>query len=301
MINCLAFAGNTIVVVAFFRSPSLQTPTNIFIVALSISDIIMSVFPMPLTAGAVITGAWSYGGTLCHIQGYLVHVLAFISIEIMALTAINRYCKTLQPSQYSKLFKDSYSAYYIIVVCAVSCGILAVTIFPEPSESFVFHPGKLICVRLYSSLAASRVYTAALSVMFIVTPAAIIIFCYAKVLLALHRHSTKIQCRYNPRGRGSVRFDTNTNSSESRQSLVVVRPDIVITRTLVITVICFFVCWVPCFLIDVVDVTIAHALDRRVYLAYTCLAYMSSACNPLVYGIHNPAFRKGFLNFLKCG
>ena len=64
-------------------------------------------------------------------------------------------------------------------------------------------------------------------------------------------------------------------------------------------VIAFFLCWIPCIVIDLVDISRDDWFDRRVYLAYTYFAYTSSAINPIIYGIMNRSFRVEYLKFLR--
>ncbi|KFZ49185.1 D(3) dopamine receptor [Antrostomus carolinensis] len=73
------------------------------------------------------------------------------------------------------------------------------------------------------------------------------------------------------------------------------------TQMLAIVLGAFIVCWLPFFLIHILN---AHCLSCHVppglYSASTWLGYMNSALNPIIYTTFNTDFRKAFLKILCC-
>ena len=60
----------------------------------------------------------------------------------------------------------------------------------------------------------------------------------------------------------------------------------------------FSLFWIPIILIDIVDAIQGRwSFPREAYLTYTCLALISSAINPLIYGVLNTNFRKEYQLF----
>lgn len=285
-INVTALFGNTLLCIAFFKNNHLRSVTNILVLTLGISDIIMSLLPMPLSEGSLITGKWIFGAHLCHIQGFLVHFLAFFSLQIMALTAVNRYFRVMKPDLCRKIFTPGYTTMMIISASLLSFGILASIMFGQHGNLFVFHPGKAICVNLYRTITSSQVYTIVSCFTFVFLPAVIITWCYIKVFKAIRRHFRRLAER-----------------KVSTTSLGSLKPaEIIVTRTVFVIMLAFFLCWIPCIVIDFVDIMQSRDewFDRRVYLAYTYFAYTSSAINPFIYGVMNRSFRLEFLKLFKC-
>lgn len=283
-INITALFGNILLCIAFFKNNHLRSVTNILVLSLAISDIVMSLIAMPLSEASLIAGKWTFGAHLCHVQGFLVHFLAFFSLQMMALTAVNRYFRVIKPDCYKKIFTPGYTTLMIIFASLLSFGILASITFGQHGNLFVFHPGKAICVNLYRSLLSSQVYTIFSCVAFVFLPALVIIWCYTKVFRAIRRHFRRLAAR--------------KTSSASLNSL---NPaEIVVTRTVFVIVLAFFICWIPCIVVDFVDIMRDEWFDRRVYLAYTYFAYTSSAINPFIYGVMNRSFRLEFLKLLRC-
>ncbi|XP_068815227.1 D(3) dopamine receptor [Struthio camelus] len=73
------------------------------------------------------------------------------------------------------------------------------------------------------------------------------------------------------------------------------------TQMLAIVLGAFIVCWLPFFLIHILN---AHCTSCRVppglYSASTWLGYVNSALNPIIYTTFNTDFRKAFLKILCC-
>lgn len=293
-INLLALFGNSMVVIAFLSKPRLRNITNTFIIALCMSDIVMALFPMPLSVGALMLGEWPFSGVTCTIQGFMVTFLAFISLQIMALTAINRYYKIKKPIKCSAVFKIRNTVLMILAACVVSLGVSISIIFTANDDVFAFHPGKIICVPISLNMTYSLIYTTVSSVFFVILPAAVIVICYSKVFTKLKHHNQRFHNRI-----GQVQ-DTDPVAITMRRESQLSRLEVLISRTLFGTVLGFFICWIPCFGIDIADVMIRDALDRRVYLVYMYLAYTSSAINPIIYGMLNPSFRREFCNVFSC-
>lgn len=284
LINITAIVGNTVLGISFYQNGLLRSVTNELVLALVGSDILMSLVAMPLSEGSLIAGEWIFGSNLCHIQGFLVHFLAFFSLQIMALTAVNRYYRVMRPYLYKKIFTPGQTGLMIMAAGLFSFSILASITFGQQGNLFVFHPGKAICVSLHRSVRSSQVYTIFSGIAFVFLPAFIIIWCYFQVFKAIRKHFRRLAER-----------KINSNSLSSLNSA-----EIIVTRTVCVIVIAFFLCWIPCLVIDFVDIMRDDWFNRRVYLAYAYFAYTSSAINPFIYGVMNRSFRKQFSKMLKC-
>lgn len=64
-LNILSLIGNIMVCIAVYRNTRLRTSTNIYIVALAISDLLSAIFIMPFAAGVLISGRWPFSENFC--------------------------------------------------------------------------------------------------------------------------------------------------------------------------------------------------------------------------------------------
>lgn len=77
--------------------------------------------------------------------------------------------------------------------------------------------------------------------------------------------------------------------------------EIKITHTLFMIVACVQICWVPVLAIDIADrVHGMWTFPREVYVAYSFLATLNSALNPVILVLRNRNFRREYFKVLRC-
>ena len=145
-------------------------------------------------------------------------------------------------------------------------------------NKMVFHPSKFFCC-IPIKKSAFLAYGIPL---YIGIPTCVIIYSYLRIFTTVHHHNSNFHLHGNP------------------ISLVHVE-EVKVTRTIFVIVVLFSLCWIPVFTIDLVDTTSQRwTFPPEAYVAYTFLATISSALNPLIYGVFNESFRKTYLKVLRC-
>ena len=133
-----------------------------------------------------------------------------------------------------------------------------------------------------NSFSCNNIFTAYGIPLYIEIPTIIIVYCYLSIFKTVRTHNNNIQFSRNPVSAANVE-------------------EIKVTRTLFVMVVFFNLCWIPILLIDIVDsIQTRWTFSREVYVAYTFLAHISSALNPLIYGVLNRNFRTDYLKLLCC-
>ena len=61
ILNALSLTGNILVCMSVYKNVRLRTTTNLYIIALAVSDLLSAVFVMPIGIGVLITGEWIFG------------------------------------------------------------------------------------------------------------------------------------------------------------------------------------------------------------------------------------------------
>ena len=284
IINLMALFGNILVCLIVYKNPRLQTVTFQYIFALAISDVTMAVFCMPLVWGVLLVGEWRYSREVCGVHGFAVLFLAFVSLQAIALLAFNRYCRVIKPWLFRKIFTKKFvvlSLLAVVVSAAFFLGLPLVTGWAY----FHFHSGKITCVLEFHHQAIDKIYTGILGLVIVVIPFGAITFCYTKVLLKVQKHRQRFQ---------SI---DSISAQSSRMSV----EEVNITKTLFAMVLGFTICWVPVFVIEFTDsATGNHSLPRRVYLLNVFLVSISSAINPVIYGVLNRTFRLEYYKMCPC-
>ena len=93
LMNVLSLVGNILVCVSVYRNRRLWTTTNLYIIALAISDLLSAVFVMPLGAGVLISSHWVFGEVLCQFHAFFSLFAIYVSPVTMGLTAVNRFVR----------------------------------------------------------------------------------------------------------------------------------------------------------------------------------------------------------------
>ncbi|CAD5217199.1 unnamed protein product [Bursaphelenchus okinawaensis] len=98
-IFCLSVIGNSVVVVVILQQRSMRSVTNIYLLNLALSDLLLSVVCMPPTLVSSLVYCWVFGDVLCKALAYLQPVVVTASAYTLAAIALERYyaiCKPLQ-------------------------------------------------------------------------------------------------------------------------------------------------------------------------------------------------------------
>lgn len=263
--------GNLSVFYATWRNPNLRTISNMFIVGLAVSDILMSLICMPLSLMTLIHGKWMYNSTVCHIHGFGVFTLGLASLHMMALVSVNRYFCILKTSKYPRLFHKRRTLLYICLVWTNALtGSLPPFFFKVGGYSF--QPGKAMCLYEFE---ANIPFTAFIEICYIGIPLTLIVFCYSSVFKTVY-HNNRV-------------FASKEASADELRAHV---RETKITKTLAAVFLGFASCWMPVSVIDYIDaINGKPVLARQVYLAYGFLVYISSTINPIIYAITSRSFR----------
>ena len=88
-LNITGFIGNSLVCIAAYKHLNLRS--NLYIIALAVSDLLVATIEMPLTSSTLIVGKWDFGNALCQIQGFVAEFTYYVTPATLSLIAFNRY------------------------------------------------------------------------------------------------------------------------------------------------------------------------------------------------------------------
>ncbi|EDO45454.1 predicted protein [Nematostella vectensis] len=272
-------SGNTFVCCAIWRNPRLRTISNMFVVALAVSDTSMGVLCMPFTFGTLVSGGWVFGKSFCYVHGFTGMTLALASIYTMSLISVNRYFCIVKPAKYQELFKKRRTVLYILGVWTIAF-IGSIPPFFLDDEGYGFQPGKAMCLYKFET---NLTFTIFIECVYIACPILLIGYCYSSVFREVYR-TNKV-------------FAPNPQSTDQLRAHI---QETKITKTLAIVFLGFSLCWVPASIIDTLGSFSGEPpFERPVYLAYTYLAMISSLINPVIYGVTSRAFRQEYKAMFK--
>ena len=280
VLNIAALLLNAFLCWAVYNNHRLRRVTNIYVLALAVTDLLTASLVMPFMCSVSVNGRWISSWFACQFQGYWCVVLAYTAQLMFPLTAINRYVRVRHPRIYLKLFVKKYILISIAIVSI--CALCAPLPYLVRGHKFAFHPGMMIC--FYTIENAREKQALYRIVFFTILPMLIVTYCYLRIYSLVKRHAKHLQNVEAPA--------TMPNNKLSLE-------DIVMTKTLFAIIVAFFVCWTPLYIITSIDT--AHGkfrLPRQAYFFATYVVGLSSIANPIIFGYMNATFREECKNVI---
>ena len=145
-LNIISLLGNILVCLSVHRNNRLRTTTNLYIIALAVTDLIAATLVMPPATGVLITGRWPFGETACQIHAYFSLFAVYVSPVTMGLTALNRYTRICKSDQQYNLF---FSKKKSLIFLGFSWTFVALCILiPRLTglQEFYFVPSYAVCL-----------------------------------------------------------------------------------------------------------------------------------------------------------
>lgn len=155
VINVTAFLGNLSVCCVVYRNQTLRTIPNMFVLALALSDILISTCNMPFSIVTLLRGEWIFESHFCRFHGVTFFMFSMVSLHTMGIIAVSRYYCVVKPHKYPMLFsKRKILAYISIVWFAALVGITPPLLF----DGYRFKPGQAVCMYAFETNVAFTVF-----------------------------------------------------------------------------------------------------------------------------------------------
>ena len=287
-LNILSIIGNSLVCLAVYRNRDLRSTTNVYIIALAVSDLSVAMIEMPLASATLIIGRFDFGFALCQLQGFIGPFATYVTPATMGLTAFNRYMRIVKGNSYNKIFSPCRSK---IWVCCLWMSLALYLLIGRLTGwlNIGFIPGYAVCAFTYPTAASQIVqYTIMVGVLFFI-PLCIGIFSYFKIFFKTSQHQQIVV--------QSLQNSTNGNNSTAMGSTV---KEINISRVLLHVGTAFLCCWIPFWALGLWKRFSPETCPRIVELLVTFFRFLSSTINPFIYTFNNNDFRKEFRKLLCC-
>ena len=285
ILNVLSLTGNTLVCISVYKNVRLRTTTNLYIIALAVSDLLSAAFVMPLGTAVLIAGEWRFGVIICQLHAFFSLFVIYVSPVTMGLTAVNRYVRMCKSNeQYRRLFSASKSRALLAVVWTfVAC----YTLIPRLAglQAYEFVPGYAQCSIAHLSEAGKMIHYGIVLTLFFLLPLISTVISYTKVAKMIRQHKTGASLAIQRRER----------------SLSISAHEINVSKSLFTVVFAFMICWIPFWVIVILRrFRIVTKMPRNVELLCMFLLYFSNTINPFIYAGMNHLFKREFRKMIFC-
>lgn len=298
LVFLVGILSNGLVVYVIGRSSEVRVKSvaSYYIWNLAVADLFLSL-TLPLFCYSTLTSDWPFGSVTCKASYALRESNKFVGVLLLVALSVDRYAATFYNLGLLRTIQVGKR------VCVLSWASALVLTAPywlyAGTVSTDDGPSALHSCRLFWKFAAMRAWILFQFFVGFVAPLAAIFLCYLGLWLRLR----KLQ------GGGRSR------------ATAIKRPGRTMTRMTLIAAVTFLFTHLPYYVMELVNGAKGEALqsspgssaadamdsvpshEKRLFVALTfaskLLVYMSSCCNPLIYGFLNKNYRKLFVDSLR--
>ncbi|KAM3930891.1 trace amine-associated receptor 4-like [Leptodactylus fuscus] len=278
----LTIVGNIMVIISVSHFRQLHTPTNFLILSLATADFLLGLTVMPYSMMRSITACWYFGDLFCKLHSCIHMTLCTSSIFHLFFIAVDRYYAICQPLHYSRKITISVIGSYVFVSWSVPCLYsFGLVLSSMNTEGYDKQETLVPCIGS-CSLAFNKIWGIISTLLCFFIPGSLMIGIYIHIFSVAKKQVKSINCIPN-----SV-----TQKKSSKKTLLNAENKAARTLSLVMGV--FILCWLPFFTLTVADPFINFLISDDIYNTVLWLGYFNSACNPVIYGLFYPWFKKSF-------
>ncbi|XP_030287605.1 trace amine-associated receptor 13c-like [Sparus aurata] len=273
--------GNSLVILSICHFKQLHSPTNVLILSLALVDLLVAVIVMPFSATRTVHGCWFYGDTFCHLHVSFELFLTTLSIFHLICIAVDRHQAICNPLHYSRKITITVAVMMVCVSWALAAVYAYGVLYSKANVA-----GLEELMASIKCLGGCFVYFNPLwgmlsSALCFFFPCTIMVCLYTQIFIVAEQHVRKIGDKNNcsnDRGRGGL-----IKHSESKAA-----------KTLSIVLGVFIFCWMPLFVQFIIDPLTGFRIPAFLLEVLYWLGYFNSACNPIIYALFYPSFKKCF-------
>ncbi|XP_078119087.1 trace amine-associated receptor 13c-like [Sander vitreus] len=273
-ISLLTVALNLLVIISVSHFRQLHTPTNILLLSLAVSDLLVGLVLMP---GEILrkTSCWYFGDLACTLYTYVTVIIPVSSIGDIVLISVDRYLAICDPLHYTTKVTVNR-----IKFCVCLWWLYSV------SYSFLFVKDDLTQPGKYNSCHGACVlvidyFTGVIDlVLSFIVPVTVIITLYLRVFVvavsqarAMRSHITAVKLQHS--------VTPKAKKSELKAA-----------RNLGVLVVVFLMCLGPYYSVSLAGDSFVNDSSAS-YVLFVC--QFNSCLNPVIYAFFYPWFRKAVI------
>ena len=297
LIVLLTIVGNVLVVVAVIMNKKLRSVSNLFIVSLSLADLLVGTIVMIPAALIEIFQEWILAETFCSIWAGFDVMLSSASILNVCLISLDRYIAIMSPLRYKVLMTYRRA----LGMLAVAWGISVLASF-IPLQTGLHNPDlpSLTNLTLLTDVPMclfipSLIYVLIASTVTILLPITIALVLYYRVSQEAKRQACFVGLLIAP---SNMLLGTKIATKHIREPFTRKA-----TVTLGIIVGAYVVTWTPFLVTNIVD-AICRCVPPKLFGGFVWLGWCNSLINPIIYPLFMRDFRKvyitAFFKFCPC-
>nr|XP_032808466.1 free fatty acid receptor 4-like [Petromyzon marinus] len=294
LIFITSLVGNVTVLLIVFTTSYMRSTTCLLVTNLAVLDIVFTL-NIPAVVITRWSGSWILGKGLCKITLFNMSLCGFCSVLTMALISLDR-ARHILPPHVRAIRTRSQLFLSICVTWMLSClGALPLCIYFQV-KTFTFSGEEVhICTILWPTRGTSWSWLVVIFLGMLVVPSTVLTLNYRRIYKVARDSRIRVRQNVEPaRLNGGIRI----SFKEFR-----------LVKMLIILVISLYIMWVPIYIMlwlieadrELVNVyNWKPFLSSRAFLWVSTVTLTNSAINPVLYGVLNTQFRRGFKRYFCC-
>ncbi|XP_065666669.1 rhodopsin, GQ-coupled isoform X2 [Hydra vulgaris] len=279
-IMLLSFFGNVGMLIVFYRNDKLWNSTNMLIVNISLSGVLVTIFSMPFSLTSVVLGKWPFNeGGLCKVNAFATSQLLLTTILTHTVISLDKYFAVVKP--FCRVMTVKRTLKMIMCVWFIAAVITVLPFFGI--GRYTYNHTTLVCGVGFPDKhnVPEKIYLITLAVIGFVIPNMIMGHAYIQVFIAVKKHTQRL-----------------IQSSVTSFDVLILQKRMI--RTVILSLVCFLLCWSPFCTLCLLAVMVKTINDIPIGLgisAYWC-GYLYSALNPLIICSMSQRFHDGLIELV---
>ncbi|KAG7333883.1 hypothetical protein KOW79_002290 [Hemibagrus wyckioides] len=268
-IGVLGFCNNLLVLALYYKFKRLRTPTNLLLVNISVSDLLVSVFGTNFTLVSCLERRWVWDSSTCVWDGFSNCLFGIVSIMTLCALAYERYIRVV----HAKVIDFPWAWRAITHIWLYSLAWTGAPLLGWNRYTLEIH--QLGCSLDWASKDpndASFILFFLLACFFV--PVGIMAYCYGNILYTVH-------------------MLRSIEDLQTVQIIKVLRYEKKLAAMFLMMIFCYLMCWTP---YAVVSMLVAfgkrNAVSPTAAIIPSFFAKSSTAYNPIIYGFMSRKFRR---------
>uniref|UniRef100_A0A8C8C4H4 Neuropeptide FF receptor 1 n=1 Tax=Oncorhynchus tshawytscha TaxID=74940 RepID=A0A8C8C4H4_ONCTS len=281
----LCMVGNVLVCLIVLGNRRMRTVTNLFILNLAVSDLLVGIFCIPTTLVDNLITGWPFTNTVCKMSGLVQGMSVAASVFTLVAIAVDRFrCIVFpfQPKLTLIVAKVTIAMIWVLAVVIMCPSAAALTVVEVADHYMVYNQDYNKTYPLYSCYEnfadpkMRKVYTTVLFAHIYLVPLALITVMYGRIGVKLY------------------------TSVVSRREHLISQKKIKVIKMLIVVALLFMLSWLPLWTLMLLtdyaglDEEQLELLTGYIFPFAHWLAFSNSSVNPIIYGYFNENFKRGF-------
>ncbi|XP_030037427.2 G-protein coupled receptor moody [Manduca sexta] len=309
--------GNLITVISLKRFKQVQNATAIFIINLSVADLLFCALVLPMVMFSYWTHSWVHGKVLCRLFPLFNYTLVIVSLYNIVAIAIIRYVIVCHPMKYHKIYTKRNIRIMLAALWIFSVGFISLPFF-EIWGQMGLDPKAGSCTIIpdkNNGNPKKTIVSSSIIIAFVT-----IFLCYIRILMVVKKSALRIKS-HNNTNTANVSSDESTDSSnntdvsdiaetdaaneqpqmpqftfqqgnEMKKKLLPTKKDKKLRTMVLVIMICLFVCYFP---MTLTKMLYSHVDTYPVFniISYI-LIYAAPCINPVLYVFMSKEFRQAY-------